>query len=129
MSYPKLANWIRFKKISDKRYIVHDLMNNENFILDACLVWFAGKLDGSVDPYTIDNRLSENDVNNILSELKERNVIRTGGFLNKSLVQILVTLWQPNFNGIHRIVALFLNGLLMISILPLSGFFGIQFCF
>ncbi len=122
MSYPKLANWIRFKKISDKKYIVYDLMNNENFILDAYLVWFAGKLDGSVDPYTIDSRLTENDVNNILSELKERNVIRTGRLLNKSLVQILITLWQPKFNGTHHIIAFLLNGLLMISILPLSVF-------
>lgn len=122
MSYPKLANWIRFKKISDKKYIVYDLMNNENFILDAYLVWFAGKLDGSVDPYTIDSRLTEDDVNNILSELKEKNIVRTGRFLNKSLLQILVTLWQPKFNGIHRIIAFLLNGLLMISVLPLSIF-------
>lgn len=122
MSYPRLANWIRFKKINDKRYIVYDLMNNENFIFDAYLVWFAEKLDGSVDPYTIDSRLTENDVNHILSELTEKNVIRTGRFLNKSLVQILITLWQPKFNDVHRIFAFFLNGLLMISILPLSVF-------
>lgn len=127
MSYPKLANWIRFKKISDKEYIVYDLMNNESLILDAYLVWFAGKLDGSVDPYTIDNRLTKNEVEHILSELKEKNVIRTGRLLNKSLVQVLFTLWQPKFTDIHRIIAFLLNGLLMISVLPLSVFSAYRF--
>lgn len=118
--YPKLANWIRFKKINEKEYIVYDLMQNEEFVLDEYLVWFAKKLDGSVNPHTIDGSLTESDVDDIIFELKERNIIRKGRLLNKSLVQILVTLWQPKFNDIHRIIAFLLNGLLMISVLPLS---------
>lgn len=120
--YPKLANWIRFKKINEKEYIVYDLMQNEEFILDEYLVWFAKELNGNVNPYTIDGSLTESDVDEIIFELKERNIIRKGRLLNKSLVQILVTLWQPKFNDIHRIIAFILNGLLMFSVLPLSVF-------
>lgn len=122
LMYPKLAKWIRFKKINEKEYVVYDLMQNEEFVLDEYFVCFAKKLNGDVNPYEIDNRLTRNDVDEILSGLKERNIIRKGKLLNKSLTQTLVTLWQPNFTNTHRIVAFFLNALLMISVLPLSVF-------
>lgn len=127
MSYPRLANWIRFKKINDDNYMVYDLMKNESFILNTYLVWYAAKLDGSVDPYTIDSRLIKEDVDYMLSELKERNVIRTGRLLSKSFIQVLLTVWQPKFTDTHRIFAFFLNALLMLSVLPLSVFSAYKF--
>lgn len=122
MKHPTLANWIRFKKVSENEYEIVDLLHDEKIQTDAYTVWFARQLNGKRSPYLIDKGKSKEDVDLILGELEAENVIRDKRFFSKFFLFLLVTVWKPKITENFRIASFIINGLLLISFLPLLAF-------
>lgn len=122
MGYLALANWICFKKNGDDKYLVNDLLINEQFELCAYDAWFAHKLDGKTNPYTIDDRLTKDEIDELLHDLKEKNVIRDSRFLIKSIFALFVTVWKPHVTPALRLISTVINALLLIAWLPVLIF-------
>ena len=122
MNKPILANWIRFKKISDNEYKIINLLYDEEIAADAYTVWFARQLNGKRNPYQIDRNKPKKDVALLLDELEAENIIRDKRFFSKFFLFLLVTVWQPKVTPNLRIVSFILNGLLLMSFLPLLVF-------
>lgn len=119
MAYPITANWIRFKRISENEYKIINLLHDEEIATDAYTVWFARQLNGKRNPYLIDKSKSKEDVDLLLGELEAENVIRDKRFFSKFFLFFLVTVWRPKITENFRIVSFIINGLLLISFLPL----------
>lgn len=122
MKYPTLANWIRFKRISENEYEIVNLLHDEEIQSDAYTVWFARQLNGRRNPYRIDKRKSNEDVDLLLDELEAENIIRDKRFLSKFFLYLLVTVWRPRVTSNLRLFSFFVNGLLLIAWLPLLTF-------
>lgn len=119
MNYPQLANWITFKKVDDSEYLVTNFLTDEEYAMDLYTVWYAKKLNGQRDPYRIDSRLSEKDVTDILDDLEEKDMLRQGKVISRSLSSIYVTVWIPKITATLRIIAYIINKLLLILLVPL----------
>lgn len=122
MGYPVLADWIRFKRISEDEYLIIDLLYDQKIETDATTVWFARQLDGKRDPYEIGRQRPGVDVSLLLDELEAERVIRDKRFLSKFFLYLLVTVWKPRVTACLRLFSFFVNGLLLISWLPLLAF-------
>ena len=122
MGYPVLADWIRFKRISEDKYLIVDLLNDETIETDAATVRFASQLDGKRSPYEIGRQMQGIDVGLLLDELETERVIRDKRFLFKHFLYLLVTVWRPRVTTGLRLFAFFVNGVLLVSWLPLLLF-------
>lgn len=122
MGYPVLADWIRFKRISEDKYLIIDLLNDETIETDAATVRFASQLDGKRSPYEIGRQMQGIDVGLLLDELETERVIRDKRFLFKHFLYLLVTVWRPRVTTGLRLFAFFVNGVLLVSWLPLLLF-------
>ena len=123
MKHPTLANWIRFKRISENDYKIINLLYDEEIESDSYTVWFASQLNGKRNPYKIDKSKSKEDVDLLLDELESENVIRGDKrFFSKFFLLLLVTVWQPKVTTNLRVVSYVINGLLLTSFLPLLTF-------
>lgn len=119
MSYPVIANWVKFKRIDNETYLVKNLLDDTEYEMDSYYVWFARQLDGKTDPYTIDNDLSEDDVYDVLEELDDYDVVRNKHFLSKNVFNLLVTLWKPKVTKPLRLISYLFNSIILVSFLPL----------
>ncbi|MCM1363746.1 MAG: M50 family metallopeptidase [Faecalibacterium sp.] len=122
MSYPKLANWIRFKKVSENEYIAKNLLSNTEYKLSAYAVWFIRQLDGQKDPHEIDKNIPKNDCDMFICRLRNKDIIRDKRFLSKSLLDFYITLWQPKIGLLSRVFSFFINLILLVSFLPMLVF-------
>lgn len=122
MAYPITANWIRFKRISENEYKIINLLHDEEIVTDAYTVWFTRQLNGKRNPYLIDKGKSKDDIDLFLEELEAENVIRDKRFFSKFFLFLLVTVWKPKVTENFRIASFIINGLLLISFLPLLAF-------
>lgn len=129
MKYPTLANWIRFKKVSENEYEIVDLLHDEKIQTDAYTVWFARQLNGKRNPYLIDKGKLKKDIDLLLRELEAENVIRDKRFFSKFFLFLLVTVWRPKITENFRIASFIINGLLLISFLPLLAFSILYFLY
>ena len=129
MKYPTLANWIRFKQISDDEFEIIDLLHDEKFQTNVYTVWFARQLNGKRNPYLIDKSKSKEDVDLLLGKLEAENVIRDKRFFSKFFLFLLVTIWRPKITEKFRVASFIINGLLLISFLPLLAFSILYFLY
>lgn len=123
MSYPMLANYIRFKRKSSD--YAEDFCEAYNYLtdirckLDLKTAAFARKLNGFRDPYRVDKRFTRAEVDDMLDTLSFYGIVRDRRFLSKSIFELMMTVWKPKVTQSMRIAAFFLNYLLLISWLPL----------
>lgn len=122
MAHPITANWIRFKRISENEYKIINLLHDEEIATDAYTVWFTRQLNGKRNPYLIDKSKSKEDIDLLLAKLEAENVIRDKRFFSKFFLFLLVTIWRPKITENFRIASFIINGLLLISFLPLLAF-------
>ena len=122
MKHPTLANWIRFKSLSEDEYEIIDMLQDERRITDSYTVWFARQLNGKRNPYEIDKTKSREEVDSLLEELEKENIIRDKRFYSKLFLLLMVTVWRPRVTDGKRIAAFFINGFLLISWLPFLAF-------
>lgn len=127
MNYPKLANWLRFKKINENEYIIKNDLLNKHYKLDSYTFWFARQLDGKTNPYKIDKTLKQKDVDLILARLRNKDIIRDNRFLCKSVFALLVTVWRPKVSIKTRLIAFILNTMLVITWFPTILFSAFNF--
>lgn len=122
MKCPVLANWIRFKRVSEDEYLIVNLLLDEQTKTDAYTVWFAKHLDGKTDPFEIDPRLSYEEVVKLLDYLSDKDVIRDKRFLSKFFLYLLITVWHPKVTLNLKVASFIINATLMVSWLPLLIF-------
>lgn len=127
MKYPTLANWIRFKRVSEDEYEIVDLLHDKIINADVYTVWFIRQLNGKRSPYRIDRTKSKADVDLLLDKLETKEVIRDRRFLSKNILQTLVTVWKPRITPNLRLVSFLINFLMLVSFLPLILFSATYF--
>lgn len=119
MSYPVITNWVKFKRIDNKTYLVKNLLDDSECEMDCYYIWFAHQLDGKTDPYIIDKELTKEEVCDVLEELEYYDIIRCKRFLSKNIFNLLVTLWKPKSTKTLRLIAFLINFVFLISFIPL----------
>lgn len=116
--YPRMKNWLVFKKTGYGEYEVTDFMNDETYILGSVIAHFAKRLDGNTDPFSISASLSDDDVIGLLRELDKHNLLRRSRVLNASLDGFYYTLWIPRMQRSKHTIPSVLNKLLQVLFLP-----------
>lgn len=123
MGYPMLANYVRFKRISpdytEDFCDVYNYLTDRKTKIDLKTAAFARKLNGFRDPYKVDKRFTREEVDKMLKTLTFHGIVRDRRFISKSIVDLMITIWRPKVTKTMRVVAFFLNSLLLISWLPL----------
>lgn len=122
VKYPTLANWIRFKRISEDEYEIINLLHDEKIKSDSYSAWFIRQLDGKTNPYEIDKSRPKVDIDMLLDELEYDDVLRDKRFLSKSILSLLVTVWRPKITTGFRFASFIINGLILVSFLPMLAF-------
>ncbi len=117
-----LANWVRFRRLNDGRYIIRNLLTDDEFETDEFTVHFLRQLDGARDPDSVSEDLTKEEVDLCLEKLIDEGLVRDKRFLEKSLLKSYVTLWRPVITDKLRLISFCINGLLLISWLPLLIF-------
>lgn len=116
---PMLANWVRFRRVSENEYLVVDLLRDKTYTADAYTVWFLRQLDGETDPYSVDESMAPEVVDLLLETCLEIDLLRDKRFYSKSFLYLLVTLWQPKVTPAFRVVAAVANLFLLVSFIPM----------
>ena len=127
MNKPMLANWIRFKRISEDEYEVVDLLHDKKIKSDAHTVWFIKQLNGKKNQYLIDKSKTKEEVDLLLGRLETKEIIRDKRFLSKNLFQTLITIWLPHITPNLRLASFFINFMMLVSFLPLILFSAAYF--
>ncbi|WP_434309854.1 hypothetical protein [Hominifimenecus sp. rT4P-3] len=112
MRYPKIANWLVFRRIAPNQWEVKDYLLEETCTIGNGLARFARKLDGHVNPYAIDPTLDKEDVDEMLQILDENEMLRYSSRIAVSAGTVYRTLWIPKGSGFSRILA-FANHMLL----------------
>lgn len=116
---PMLANWVRFKRVSENEYLVVDLLYDKTYSADEYTVWFLRQLDGETDPYSIDESLTPEEVDLLLEPYFDDDLLRDKRFYSRYFLYLLVTLWQPKVTPAFRVVAAVANLFLLVSFMPM----------
>lgn len=95
MRYPMLYDGVVMRRANEQEYQVKDFLTGEEFLLPGNVARFARKLDGKRNPYTLDRRLSREDVDDYLDLLDEYELIRESRVLAKGFGRIIYSLWFP----------------------------------
>lgn len=118
MRYPRLCNWVRIRKITDRKYVISNLLFKEEYAVDSIMAEFAGQLDGYKDPLLINTTLSVQDVRNMLRYLRKRDVIRTSRITFCGAGTFLYSIWNPKNIKSKNVITLILSWLLLLLWLP-----------
>ncbi len=116
--YPKIHNWIVFRKTKDGEYEAYDYMNEESYILGSRIGYFAKHLDGKTDPFSIIRRLSDENVAMLLRRLDKLGFLRRSRFFSASFGELYCTVFTPKSMRRKTTVSAFLNKLLQTLFLP-----------
>lgn len=118
-----LANYVSFKKVSNDYEEdfceVYNYLTDRRCRIDLKTAAFARKLNGTRDPYKVDKRFTKEEVDDMLEILNYYDILRDKRFVSKSIFALMITVWKPKVNQTVRVVAFFLNHLLLSSWLPL----------
>lgn len=119
MSYPMLVNWVDVRIVNKDKVVFKNRLFGNSHTLDIYTAWFAGQLDGKRNPYKIDRRLSNEDVDELLYELDDMDLLRERRVLLKTFAEIYLTVWIPHITSALRVLAHIVNSLLIVSWLPM----------
>jgi len=125
--YPKLRSWLLFKKNPDGQYTVRDCYREMEFTVGSGIAYFARKLDGKTDPFTILPGCPRREVQEMLDTLNENEFLRYGRVLDSSKGSITYSLIMPKKYRTDSIIPVLVNYLLLILWLP-TLLFGLN-CF
>lgn len=120
MGYPQFVNWAKIRKKENGGYLLKDYLYGDEYSISREEVNFTLQLDGKTDPYEIDTEMSREEVTKTLEALDGLGFLREGKFLNKSLFEIIYTLWIPHITKKFRISAKIINALLRVLWLPVA---------
>lgn len=115
--YPKINNWLVFSRTENGKYEVLDPINGELYTFEGQIARFARRLDGSTDPYSISDYLTDQEVTSFLRELDKHSLLRRSRVMNTSSGEMYCTLWTPK-EGKRVSLAPILNQLLLLLFFP-----------
>lgn len=127
MNYPKLCNWILLKKNADGSFDGKDCITENEYTLGSTIGYFARKLDGKTDPFSILPGYPQREVQAMLDELNEANFLRYGRVLDSSKGSVTYSLIMPRKYRTKSIFPVLINYFLLILWLP-TFLFGVD-CF
>lgn len=127
MNYPKLCNWILLKKNTDGSFDAKDCITENEYTLGGTIGYFARKLDGKTDPFSILPSYPRREVQAMLDELNKANLLRYGRVLDSSKGSVTYSLITPRKYRTKSIVPILINYFLLILWLP-TFLFGVD-CF
>lgn len=127
MNYPKLCNWILLKKNTDGSFDARDCLTETEYTLGGTIGYFARKLDGKTDPFSILPGYPRREVHAMLDELNEVNFLRYGRVLDSSKGSVTYSLIMPRKYRSKSIIPVLINYFLLVLWLP-TFLFGID-CF
>lgn len=110
MKYPRVNNYLTFKKITPDEYEVTNYLTDEKWILCTEYLQFLCSLDGHTDPYEWEGTFTRQDIDELLCELREEEMLQprkrvlTGGIGNMA-----ITLGVPKCGKRVRAVATVFN--------------------
>lgn len=121
MKYPMLNNTVRFQKLPGVSggYFAYDCLLSWNYILSRKYYDFVRHLDGRTDPYSIDPRLSREEVDEMLQELDDQQLLRYERTLFREFCTRYITLYTIGTPGraVRGLAAVF-NLLLLVLWFP-----------
>lgn len=115
MKYPMLANYLMFYKNKDGTYRVRDALSDEEYIVEKHVYRFMRALDGKTDPHSIKTPLPKDSVDEIMNWLFQNDLLRTSRILFKEGGTVLCSFIFTKNKTSHRVIACFLNWLLLIA--------------
>lgn len=118
MRYPRLCNWILFRKNEDGSYEAKNCISKQKYTLGSTIAYFARQLDGRTDPYSILPDYPRHNVKEMLDELEEVNFLRYGNILEKSKGSIIYALVIPNKTRTDSLIPTIFNYILLTLWLP-----------
>lgn len=118
MNYPKLCNWILFKKLPDGRYSARDCATDSEYTLGRTIAYFARKLDGKTDPFSVLPGCPRREVQEMLDDLNRVDFLRYGRVMSSSKGSVTCTLITPRKYRSKSILPVLFNYLLLILWLP-----------
>lgn len=116
--YPKCCDWLVFHMVRDTDVIVEDYINETKIILTRSEADFLHKLDGHTNPYAIVSDMAHGSVDQLMELFEEHELIRKSRFVSKSLLSVIYTICFIHPDRRKRMIAYFLNLLLLFSFLP-----------
>ena len=122
MRYPKLNNWLVFRRKDEITYDVRDCLNDEELTMGVTIAGFARKLDGKHDPFQVDDTLTWEEVIGMLYALEEHGLLRHSMVLSSSGGSVYRTLWFPRNCPLVRTLAALCNSALEALWLPTFAF-------
>ena len=118
MGYPQLCKWILFKKRPDGMYSVRDCATDTQYTLGSTIAYFASRLDGKTDPFSILPGYSRRQVQEMLDSLQEENFLRYGRLMRQSKGCWQYTLIIPRKFRSHSLIPMVIHYLLLFLWLP-----------
>lgn len=127
MNYPRLCNWILLKKNADGSFDAKDCITENEYTLGGTIGYFARKLDGKTDPFSILPGYPRREVQSMLDALNDANFLRCGRILDSSKGSVTYSLIMPRKYRTRSIFPILINYFLLILWLP-TFLFGVD-CF
>lgn len=115
-SYPWLCNWLEFQRDPGGSYTVYDRLNGAEYCMGRRLAWFARRLDGKTDPYSL--ALPEDSVDRMLDALEREQLLRYGRLLHPEEGSPMYSLVILRRYTRQSPVPVLFNYLLLLSWLP-----------
>lgn len=116
--YPKCCDWLVFHRAREADVIVEDYLNETKIVLTRSEADFLHKLDGHTDPYAIAPDMEHSSVEQLMKLFEKHELVRKSRFVSKSLLSVIYTVCFIHANKHKRMVAYFLNLILLLSFLP-----------
>lgn len=114
-----LSSSLGFRRNSDGTYEVKDYITHSEYRVGSEIYKIMRRMNGKTSPYSIRTHLSRGEATETVEWLMENNLIRTSRVLFEDGGTKAYTLFVPKFNSSHRVIAFFLNIILMFGWLPL----------
>ena len=117
--YPMLQKWVHAERLgnSKENYRLVNELSKDNFVFPARLVYFAGRLDGKTDPYTIGG-FSRSQCDSMLESLDYCDLLRKSRILERSFLSLIFAFWFPKITPVLKRIARIYNALLIVTWLP-----------
>lgn len=111
--YPRIANWLVWKKNPDGSYQVKDCLSGDTYQLGSHIAHFAKKLNGKRNPFTVCPDSDRQEVRQMLRSLAQNSLLRYNNWMHRELTLFCYTLWCPKYTRARSQLPAFLDTLRM----------------
>lgn len=117
--YPKMNHLLTYNHICEEDYYLENVLTTENWVVGQAVIDFLSQLNGEINPYELNENLSEEDVDDILSFYTEHGWLEENSRITKEgLLSGSFSLGTPIIKKKLQTVARILNIALTLVFLP-----------